>query len=105
MRKIGFGAVLAHQMDGISRGTSTFVTLGDEPAHQTILKDMASHHMSFSKGTSTQSYPGSCMSPDREQVLVEQAKTEPDAFAELYHCYVDRIYAFVYRAFGDGDEG
>ncbi len=61
MRKIGFGAVLAHQMDGISRGTSTFVTLGDEPAHQTILKDMASHHMSFSKGTSTQSYPGSLM--------------------------------------------
>jgi RNA polymerase sigma-70 factor (ECF subfamily) len=37
------------------------------------------------------------MSPDREQALIERAKTEPDAFAELYHCYVDRIYAFVYR--------
>lgn len=37
------------------------------------------------------------MSPDREQALVEQAATEPSAFAELYNCYVDRIYAFVYR--------
>ena len=37
------------------------------------------------------------MSPDREQALVEQAITEPSAFAELYNCYVDRIYAFVYR--------
>ncbi len=61
MRKMGFGSVLTHQKDGISRGTSTFVTLGDEPAHQVILKDNASHHLSFSKGTSTQSYPGSLM--------------------------------------------
>ena len=37
------------------------------------------------------------MSPDREQALVEQAITKPSAFAELYNCYVDRIYAFVYR--------
>ena len=37
------------------------------------------------------------MSPDREEALVQRAKTEPDAFAELYNCYVDRIYAFVYR--------
>jgi len=60
-RKLGFGAVLTHRMDGISRGTSTLVTLGDENEHETILKDEVMHHMSFDKGESSQNYPGSLM--------------------------------------------
>lgn len=61
LRKIGFGAVLTHQMDGISRGTSSLVTLGEERPHEVILKGEVGHHLSFKKGTSSQGYPSSLM--------------------------------------------
>jgi imidazolonepropionase-like amidohydrolase len=61
LRAIGFGAVLTHRQDGIARGTGAFVTLADEKANLVIVKDKASAHYSFSKGTSTQSYPTSMM--------------------------------------------
>ncbi len=60
-RKLGFGAVLTHSMDGISRGTSTLVTLSDDREHEVIVKERAGHHLSFRKGTSPQSYPSSLM--------------------------------------------
>lgn len=61
LRESGFGAALAHQRDGIARGTGVFVTLSDSKENKTVLKEKASAHYSFSKGTSTQSYPGSIM--------------------------------------------
>ncbi len=61
LRTIGFGTVLSHQQDGISRGSSTLVTLGTGKEHEIILKDKVSHQLSFSKGTSTQNYPSSLM--------------------------------------------
>ncbi|MEO1713837.1 MAG: amidohydrolase family protein, partial [Bacteroidota bacterium] len=61
MRSQGFGAVLSHQMDGISRGTGTLVALGSGRSHEQILLEKASHHLSFSKGKSTQNYPSSLM--------------------------------------------
>lgn len=61
LRQIGFGAVAAQQMDGISRGTMTLVGLGDERAHEMIVAEKAGHALAFSKGTSTQSYPNSLM--------------------------------------------
>jgi imidazolonepropionase-like amidohydrolase len=61
MRKLGFGAVLTHRMDGISRGTSTLVTLGDDREHEVILEEEVGHHLSFRKGSSSQSYPSSLM--------------------------------------------
>ena len=60
-RKLGFGAVAAHRMDGISRGSSVAVLLGADREHLLILKDKAAHHLSFKKGSSTQNYPGSLM--------------------------------------------
>jgi len=60
-RKAGFGAVLTHRADGISRGTGAFVLLGEGREHQNILVPEASHHLSLRKGTSTQSYPASLM--------------------------------------------
>jgi imidazolonepropionase-like amidohydrolase len=60
-RELGFGTVLTHQMDGISRGSSVAVLLGEGMAHELILKDKAAHHLSFKKGVSTQNYPGSLM--------------------------------------------
>lgn len=60
-RQQGFGLLSAHRMDGISRGTSTLVALGDERPHEMIVKERAGHHLSFRKGTSTQDYPNSLM--------------------------------------------
>ncbi len=61
LRDIGFGSVLTHQKDGIARGTGAFVTLAAQPDNFVLLKDKASAHYSFSKGTSSQSYPSSMM--------------------------------------------
>ncbi len=61
LRKLGFGTVLTHQHDGIMRGTSALVTLGNDQANAVMLKDNVANHLSFNKGTSTQSYPGSLM--------------------------------------------
>ena len=60
-RDIGFGTVLTHRKDGIARGTGTLVTLADKKENLVIVKEKASAHYSFSKGTSTQSYPTSLM--------------------------------------------
>ncbi len=60
-RNIGFGTVLTHQKDGIVRGTGAVVTLANQKENLSILKEKAATHFSFSKGTSTQSYPGSLM--------------------------------------------
>ncbi len=61
LRDAGFGAVLTHVKDGIARGTGTVVSLANEKENLVILKDKASAHYSFSKGSSRQSYPGSMM--------------------------------------------
>ncbi|SJZ65313.1 amidohydrolase family protein [Sediminibacterium ginsengisoli] len=61
LRDLGFGTVLTHVQDGISRGTGTVVTLSKEKENLVILKEKASAHFSLSKGTSTQSYPSSLM--------------------------------------------
>ena len=61
LRDIGFGSVLTHQKDGIARGTGAFVTLASQPDNFVLIKDRASAHYSFSRGTSAQSYPSSMM--------------------------------------------
>ncbi|MGB4843664.1 MAG: amidohydrolase family protein [Ferruginibacter sp.] len=61
LRDIGFGSVLTHQKDGIARGTGAFVTLANQPDNFVLIKDKASAHYSFNRGTSSQSYPGSMM--------------------------------------------
>ncbi|MCF2497252.1 amidohydrolase family protein [Dyadobacter chenhuakuii] len=61
LRKIGFGTVLVHPHDGIVRGNGAVVTLTDEAANKALLKRKASAHYSFSKGTSSQTYPSSTM--------------------------------------------
>ena len=61
LRNIGFGTVLTHQMDGISRGTGAVVTLAAERENKVMLKEKASANYSFDKGSSTQDYPTSLM--------------------------------------------
>ena len=61
LREAGFGTVLTHQADGIARGTGALVTLSAEKESQTVIREKASAHYSFDKGSSTQDYPGSLM--------------------------------------------
>lgn len=61
LRDLGFGAVLTHQKDGIARGTGVFVSLASIKENLSILKEKASAHYSFNKGSSQQSYPSSMM--------------------------------------------
>lgn len=60
-RKMGFGAVLTHKADGISRGTGALLALNDDKEHKTLLQTRVSHHLSFRKGSSSQNYPTSLM--------------------------------------------
>lgn len=60
-RNIGFGSVLTHQQDGIIRGVSALVALGDEKAQLMLINEKVAGHLSFDKGSSTQDYPGSLM--------------------------------------------
>jgi imidazolonepropionase-like amidohydrolase len=61
LRKLGFGAVVSHAQDGIVRGTSALLSLQDTQDQLSLLKSDVSSHYSFSKGSSTQSYPVSLM--------------------------------------------
>ena len=61
LRGIGIGAVVSHRFDGISRGSATVVSTGAAKEHELIIKPLAAHVLSFSKGTSTQAYPQSLM--------------------------------------------
>ncbi len=57
----GFGVVSSHQKDGILRGTSTVLSLGDGGFKNQIIKSIAANHYSFKKGVSKQTYPSSQM--------------------------------------------
>ena len=61
LRDLGFGTVLTHQKDGLARGTGTVVTLANKKENMVMLKERASAHYSFNKGSSTQVYPSSMM--------------------------------------------
>jgi imidazolonepropionase-like amidohydrolase len=61
LREAGFGTVLTHVKDGIVRGTGTVVTLADKKVNEVTLKEKASAHYSFSKGSSSTTYPTSQM--------------------------------------------
>jgi len=58
-RNQGFGTLLTHQHDGISRGAGALITL--EKDGKNLINDEASLHFSFKKGVSNQVYPSSLM--------------------------------------------
>ncbi|HEY0029500.1 MAG TPA: amidohydrolase, partial [Bacteroidia bacterium] len=60
-RRMGFGATLIFQKDGIVRGSGAVVALGDAKENELIINDKAAALYSFDKGTSTQEYPSSLM--------------------------------------------
>ena len=61
LKKNGFGAVHTLIHDGIARGTSAVVSLGDERDNFVMLNSEAAANYSFSKGTAATNYPSSLM--------------------------------------------
>lgn len=61
LHKMGFGAVVVHQKDGIARGAGTLVTLGKLSAREDTYRPKVAAFYSFEKGVSQQSYPSSQM--------------------------------------------
>ncbi len=60
LRNLGFGTVLTHIQNGISRGSGALINLNEKPELQ-IIQAKSSQHYSFQKGTSRQAYPSSQM--------------------------------------------
>lgn len=61
LQQVGFGLVLTHQQDGISRGTGALVSTAAVRDNKAVVKDSAASFLSYDKGSSTQEYPGSLM--------------------------------------------
>lgn len=59
LKKSGIGVVLTSNKDGIVRGSGSLVHLSQQKENELILRDKAAGFYSFSKGTSTEQYPGS----------------------------------------------
>lgn len=60
-RNNGFGVVNTHVADGIVRGSGALVSLANINENLAMIRQRVSAHFSFSKGSSTQDYPGSLM--------------------------------------------
>lgn len=78
-RELGFSTVLSLRPDGIARGTSALITLGDQNANEAIIVADAAAHYSLNKGSSTQSMPTSLMG---SFALLRQTYLDAQWFAE-----------------------
>jgi imidazolonepropionase-like amidohydrolase len=56
-RLAGFGSVVTFKADGIARGTSALVTMGEGKTNNLIIKNRTSANYSFSRGRSADIYP------------------------------------------------
>lgn len=70
-RKLGFGAVLTYMADGIARGTGAVVSTGTGSDNELVITADAAALYSFSKGSSSQSYP---ISPMGAIALIRQTQ-------------------------------
>lgn len=61
LHKMGFGAAVVHQNDGVAQGTGTLVSLGKGQLKSQVIKPQAAGFYSFRKGNSKQDYPSSQM--------------------------------------------
>ncbi|MFM1896468.1 MAG: hypothetical protein RLZZ385_1542 [Pseudomonadota bacterium] len=78
LRQLGFSTVLSLRPDGIARGTSALVTLGEESAAEAILVPDVAAHYSLDRGSSAQSLPSSLMGAI---ALLRQTSLDADWFA------------------------
>ncbi len=94
LRKLGFGAVVTAQKDGIVRGSGSLVSLNSGKENESIIKDRAAAFYSLNKGVSPQDYPSSLMGAvallrqtyyDAEWYKTNQSKTEYNITLEAFN--------------------
>ncbi len=78
LRKLGFGMVASTPKDGIMRGSSCLVRLGEGQSSDQIQKQRLFPGLSFQKGSSNQQYPSSQMGAI---ALIRQTLLDADWFA------------------------
>ncbi len=61
LRKLGFGTVVSHQVNGVMQGTGVVVSLTDQMTPETVIKDQGAAFYGYGKGNSSQVYPTSLM--------------------------------------------
>lgn len=88
-RKLGFTAVQAAQFDGIFRGQAFVSSLADGIANDLVLKADGAQFMSFSKGSSKQSYPSSLMG---SIALIRQTLSDANWYQQAYGKTDSRFY-------------
>ena len=76
-RELGFSSAVTHRADGIARGTSALITLGDQNASEAIVIPDAAAHYSLDKGSSSQSMPASLMG---SLALIRQSALDAEWF-------------------------
>ncbi|MDX3773266.1 amidohydrolase family protein [Chromatiaceae bacterium AAb-1] len=81
LQQLGFTAVQSARLDGIFRGRAFVSSLGEGIANQLILKTDSSQFMSFSKGSSVQSYPSSLMG---SIALIRQTLSDAQWYQQAY---------------------
>lgn len=80
LRKLGFAFIAASPKDGVMRGTSCLVQLGEGELPRRIMKSRLFPGLSFQKGSSSQQYPSSQMGAI---ALIRQTFLDADWFAAL----------------------
>lgn len=104
-RKNGFGTVLTLRRDGIWRGTGALVSTADGEARDVLLQTDMLSGISFKKGSSKQSYPGSLTGAialirqgflDAEWYARSGKAQEPNLSLEAFNRY--RQLSFLFEA-------
>ncbi len=80
LRALGFTTLHVVPNDGIFRGTSALLNLGEEPIHRELLQPVVGSCMSWDKGTTHQSYPSSLMGAI---ALIAQTLIDADWYAQV----------------------
>jgi imidazolonepropionase-like amidohydrolase len=88
-RQLGFTAVQAAQFDGIFRGQAFVSSLAEGIANELVLKADGAQFMSFSKGSSKQSYPSSLMG---SIALIRQTLSDANWYQQAYGKADTRFY-------------
>ena len=85
LRSQGFVAVLARSTQGIFRGTSALVTVGDGPARELVVRSAISQHVSLSPtGSFLSGYPNSLMGTIAH---VRQTFSDADWYRRAWEAY------------------
>lgn len=84
LRSQGFTIAQTSSLDGIFRGQSAVVSLGSQTTNNTVLKHNHAQFVSFRKGSSKSSYPGSLMG---SIALIRQVLMDSNWYQQAYAAY------------------